>query len=296
MHRPSGGDDLTTAPILSYMDAAKAKGNLSMLATVSAFFYVHDATDNNRVLRSDDWLLPKYYESLIGLDPQPDFIELLTWNDFGESHYLSGPRANANPSAAMLLYANETDFNHTGMLILSSYYNSWFKTGNKPTIQQETVVWWYRPHKAGATATSDALPAPTSGTDWTDDKLYAAVLLPSGTKAKNVIFTTGGTSTTVAVSAGEVNLVSTDFSTGTQSIALVDSSNNNILQGDGADISDSPPIYNYNYHCYILPEGATPESVFLDFAAAARIGGDGAGNATRQSREVREETKVGGRD
>lgn len=40
--------------------------------------------------KSDDWLLPTHYKQIIEMETQPDWIELLTWNDYSESHYL-GP-------------------------------------------------------------------------------------------------------------------------------------------------------------------------------------------------------------
>ncbi|KAM0755751.1 hypothetical protein T439DRAFT_376053 [Meredithblackwellia eburnea MCA 4105] len=185
------------------------------------------------------------YEALISMSPGPAFIEVrnIIRSCIGGpavfelhadySHYLGPTRPNAGLPSLSTQYSS-SQFDHTPMLTLSSYYNSWFKTGAAPTIKSETVVWWYRPHPKAVKATSDSLQAPTNA-EWVDDNLYAAALIPAGSKAKSIVFTTGGKATNpISVTAG-VNLVKAPFAAGKQSIALVDSTGANLLRGDGSD-------------------------------------------------------------
>lgn len=53
-------------------------------APVAPLFYKHlnPAEANNYIYRSDDWLMVNRYTNLIKQDVPPEFIELLTWNDY----------------------------------------------------------------------------------------------------------------------------------------------------------------------------------------------------------------------
>ncbi|ORY73851.1 glycosyl hydrolase family 71-domain-containing protein [Leucosporidium creatinivorum] len=243
---------------VAFVKATRAK-NQTYMAPIGAFFFAHYNADTNYIFKSDDWLLPTHYQQVIEMDTQPDWIELLTWNDYSESHYLGPLHDTSILPGTNSLYVNST-FDHTPMLTLSSYYNRWYKTGSPPSIATETVIWWYRPHPTAATASSDTLDRP-SDVEWLEDSLYAAVLIPEGSPASSLVFTTGGKAQeSQSVSAG-VNLLKVAFSAGSQSIALLDGSGNSVLLGDGWAITDSPETYNYNYWCGILPADASPSTM-----------------------------------
>lgn len=93
------------------------------------------------------------------MSPGPQFIELLSFNDFGEGHYLGPVRSSAGVPAGAEEYATDK-FNHTPMLTLSAYYNSWFVNGGPPTIKTEGIVWWYRPHPKALVASGDSVSKP----------------------------------------------------------------------------------------------------------------------------------------
>lgn len=107
---------------------------------------------SNRKLGAHSFPLPPYtllptcrvQTNLINMSPGPQFIELLSFNDYGESHYLAGPiRSTAGIPAGAEDYATDK-FDHAPMLTLSAYYNSWFVNGAPPTIKTEGIIWWYR--------------------------------------------------------------------------------------------------------------------------------------------------------
>ncbi|BGP37957.1 hypothetical protein JCM10449v2_001884 [Rhodotorula kratochvilovae] len=250
-------DAMTTSQDESYLSAAAAAG-LDYLAPVAAFFYVHVAAGNNYVLQSNDFLLPKHYEDLIALDPGPAFIELLAWNDFGEAHYLGPVRESAGIPDAAKSYV-DTSRDHTPMLWLSAYWNVWFKTGSPPAITSEAVIYWYRPHPASATASSDPLDKPEYA-ETLEDKIQAVVFVPPGSKAAKLVITTGGQPTDPQDVKEGVNLISADFTAGATG---VDADGKELLSGTGKEIVDSPATYDYNHYAYILPSDATAAS-FLD--------------------------------
>ncbi|ORY45022.1 glycosyl hydrolase family 71-domain-containing protein [Leucosporidium creatinivorum] len=252
-------DDLTLDTANSYMSACTSAG-LDLLAPVGAFFQVHQNSGNNYVYNSNNFLLPNHYTDLINMSPGPQFIELLSWNDFGEAHYLGPVRSSAGIPSGAEGYATDK-FDHTPMLTLSAYYNSWFVNGAPPTIKTEGIVWWYRPHPKDLVASSDSVDKP-EGADTMDDSIYVAVLIPSGSSAANVIITVGGTAgDPTAVSEG-VNLIQADLKAGDTAVELVDSSGNSLLSGSGDSIASSIETYNFNYHCYVLPADADASTLF----------------------------------
>ncbi|GJN87190.1 hypothetical protein Rhopal_000135-T1 [Rhodotorula paludigena] len=219
-------DEMTTKEDQTYV-AAAGKAGLAYMAPVAAFFYVHVAADNNYVLQSGGHLLAKHYSDLIALNPGPDFIELLSINDYGESHYLSSVSKNAGVPEGAKGYVDSSR-DHTPMLWLSAYYNVY----------------------------SDALSRPDNA-DTLQDVIEAAVFVPEGSKAAQLIFTTGGQALEAqAVKAG-VNLLSASFVPGSVAIALQDANGNQLLSGTGEDIVDGPATYDFNFRTYILPDGAT---------------------------------------
>jgi len=104
---------------------------------------------------------------------QVDIVECLTWNDYGESHYL-GPIKGAQPNSQSWV----NGFDHTGSSIalystlleahppigwlnLTSYYSTAFKTGSYPPVTKDQIILWSRPHPALATA-PDPVGQPTN--------------------------------------------------------------------------------------------------------------------------------------
>ncbi|GAA5824303.1 hypothetical protein JCM3770_004457 [Rhodotorula araucariae] len=248
-------NDMTLSQDESYLAAAAAAG-LDYLAPVAAFFYVHVAAGNNYVLQSNDFLLPKHYEDLISLNPGPAFVELLSWNDFGEAHYLGPVRQSAGIPEGAKDYVNTASSDHTPMLWLSAYWNIWFKSGSPPAITSEAVIYWYRPHPASATASDDPIAKPEFA-DTLEDKIQAVVFVPPGSKAARLVVTTGGKETEPQAVKEGVNLISVNFAAGATGVSLQDADGNELLGGSGKDIVDSPTTYDYNHYAYILPSDAT---------------------------------------
>ncbi|KAJ8295496.1 Phosphoserine aminotransferase 2, chloroplastic [Rhodotorula toruloides] len=282
---PSLNTQRSTDPAVTQYIAAASKANLAYLAPVAAFFFVHVAAGNNYVLNSNDFLLPA---DLIALNPgvrtvaavsrrspltlsiQPAYVELLSWNDFGESHYLGPVRASAGVPSGATAYA-DTKHDHLPMLWLSAYYNIWFKSGSPPPISTECLVWWYRPHPAKVSATSDPLSAPQYA-ETLDDKVFAAIFVPQGSKARKVVINAGGQAQSQDVKEG-VNLVSVTFQVGKTRISLVDSSNKELLSGSGADIVATPSSFDFNFRSYIFPKDATASTCFGSGAVAGTATG-----------------------
>ncbi|KAJ3732630.1 glycosyl hydrolase family 71-domain-containing protein [Lentinula guzmanii] len=168
---PQGNYNKTTDDDHYYMNILESR----YATTISPWMFTH-YDNKNFYLRGDDWLLITRWEQLISMRDQLTFVEMVTWNDYGESDYFgTGPSsANSQPSGTTW-----TDgFPHNGFFDLSAYYITYFKTGVYPRITKDTVYFWLRPHPASINAKNDPLPKP-EGWDWTSDTLWAAAFCSS---------------------------------------------------------------------------------------------------------------------
>lgn len=154
------------------------------IAPVSPWFFTHygpDSFNKNFVYLSDHWLYPKRWESLIAARDQFDFVEIISWNDYGESHYI-GPIEGAQPNSQ----AWTDGFDHTAWLNLTKYYAAAFKTGSYPPIETDQLYLWARPHPATAQASNDPVGPPTNA-DLFQDTVWGMVLAK---EASTVILST----------------------------------------------------------------------------------------------------------
>lgn len=75
----------------------------------------------------------------------PRFIEILTWNDYGESHYI-GPLSSKHTDDGNSKWVN--DMPHTGWLEMAKPFIAAYKAGDKSVskhIKDDKLVYWYRP-------------------------------------------------------------------------------------------------------------------------------------------------------
>lgn len=188
---------LSTASDDRYMSGLKGK---AYVATASpAFFTMLPQWNKNFMWSPDAWLLPNRLQTINSMRDEFDLVELLTWNDFGESSYLgevtqdiptgSGNYVNAFPHTAFLQY-------------ILPYYLNGFKTGSYPAITKDSITVWSRPHSANAVASAPSDSKPT-GWQYTDDMAWAAVF---ATSASQVTFSAGNNTKTFNVPAGVTGL------------------------------------------------------------------------------------------
>lgn len=67
--------------------------------------------NKNWIYRSDDWLFAKRWELLMDHRQDIDIVEVISWNDYGESHYV-GPIEGSQPMSE----AWTKGYDHTGVL------------------------------------------------------------------------------------------------------------------------------------------------------------------------------------
>ncbi|KAF8900122.1 glycosyl hydrolase family 71-domain-containing protein [Gymnopilus junonius] len=204
--------------------------------TISGWLYTH-LSYKNFYLRGDDWLIVSRWQELMQMRDTLTFVELVTWNDYGESDYF-GPIKGAQPAG--ITYA--TNFPHIAWYDLSKYYVTAFKTGTYPAITTDVIYFWARPHPAAAIASSDSLGKAT-GWDWTEDSMWAAVF---ATSSATVTLKCGSSSNTFSAPAG-VTTLKIPLSPGKMTVQMVRSGQTiiNYTPSDYTYITN-PVLYNYN--------------------------------------------------
>ncbi|KAJ7761493.1 glycoside hydrolase [Mycena maculata] len=179
----SNATDLQQIQDLATLAAGGAP--LTYMAAVAPWFFTHfgaDSFNKNFIFLADQHLYPKRWETLIAARDQIDIVEIVTWNDYGESHYI-GPIEGALPTGSEVWVDN---FPHQAWLDLTLYYATAFKTGTPPAIENDQIFMWARPHPVDAQA-PDPVPAPTNF-QLTQDQIWAVVL---ATAEGNVTLTDG---------------------------------------------------------------------------------------------------------
>jgi len=233
---PSGGSPMTTAEDDIYMNGARSKNKVYM-APLSPWFYTHLPQWNKNFLYKSEFLLVDRWEQMLRI--KPAMIEIVTWNDWGESSYL-GPIQGAKPENSDV-YVDGYD--HQAFRELSIPYIEAYRNGqDQPNINKDKLFFWYRPHSKNA-GCGDGYGKPQRW-ELVDDNVYVVVF---STSNGELIVNTGGQQRQFQVQAG-VNKIQTPFATGQQSFEFK-RNGQTILSGSGAQpvYGDCPKgIYNFN--------------------------------------------------
>ncbi|KAG8871049.1 hypothetical protein FRB97_009141, partial [Tulasnella sp. 331] len=234
---------MTTAGDAYYQQELAGK---PYMAGVSPWFYTHyspSSFNKNWLYLSDTLLIDRWNEMLGTVKPQ--LIELLTWNDFGESHYI-GPLHPTNTA----VYAGDAGTWVTGMphdgwrRIIQSYITA-YKTGAAPVpgTSGESVVMWYRPNPKGLVC-SDSL-GPPAGYTYPSDSVWAAAILKSSATLQ---ICSGGTCASEVLAAG-INYFSGPFGSGNPTFLLT-RAGATLLSGTGALAINTVSCTTYNFNAY----------------------------------------------
>ncbi|KAI0646055.1 glycoside hydrolase family 71 protein [Trametes meyenii] len=242
---PMGNYNVTFAPDTSYISNLE---NKTYMAAVSPWFFTHygkDTFNKNFIYRGDDWLLSQRWEMLVANRTSVPLTQVLTWNDFGESHYL-GPVRGMQPMSQQWV----DGMDHQAWLDLMQYYITAYKTGLYPDIRKDRVFLWSRLHPANATAPDDV--GMPDNAQWTQDYLWAVTLL---TDSANVTLSCGDSSQKTLVPAGlsRLKLQLSDSCTANATVTR----NSTVALSfapNGLNFTTEPVSYNFNAFVAASPE------------------------------------------
>ncbi|KAJ5163072.1 Glycoside hydrolase family 71 [Penicillium coprophilum] len=141
---PSDGQEVSVSDgDQAYEDALQGK---AYIAPISPWFSTHFGSE---VSYPKNWVFPSdllWYDrwrEILRLSPR--FVEILTWNDYGESHYigpLSSPHTDDGASKWVM------DMPHNGWLDMAKPFIAAYKAESRLPIrfiEEERLVYWYRP-------------------------------------------------------------------------------------------------------------------------------------------------------
>ncbi|EIT73370.1 glucan endo-1,3-alpha-glucosidase agn1 precursor, putative [Aspergillus oryzae 100-8] len=268
---PNDGNNKAPKPgrLVTVQDGDKkymnALGGKPYIAPVSPWFSTHFGPE---VPYSKNWVFPSdnlWYERWVEmLNLKPRFIEIVTWNDYGESHYIA-PLASPHTDDGCSKYVN--DMPHNGWMELARPFIAAYKAGASSVneyIKEEQLIYWYRPSPRGANcdATDTCMvPADNSsgnyfmgrpnGWESMDDVVFVVSMLKS---PANIQISSGNSQQVFEAKAG-ATAFKAPMGVGKQSFAVV-RDNKMVLAGTSPkDIIEGCVcgIYNFNAFVGMLP-------------------------------------------
>ncbi|KAI1802096.1 glycoside hydrolase family 71 protein [Daldinia bambusicola] len=163
---------------------------------VSPYFYTDLPQYNKNWYSSSDSLW--YDRWAQALEIQPEYIEIITWNDYGESSYINAPVPAQIVSGAES-YIN--GFDHSAFRFVLPYFISAYKAGNPDVaVPTEGAVAWYRTTPATVCADGGTVwgqGGSASAASGTEDVISVIALSNS---PKDITVSIGGASQTVSPS------------------------------------------------------------------------------------------------
>ena len=242
-------------------------GSKPLIAPVSPWFSTHFGPE---VSYSKNWVFPgdllwyRRWTEILSTGPQ--FLEIITWNDYGESHYI-GPLSSKHADDGNSKWVN--DIPHDGWLDMAKPYIAAYHAGATSVneyITSDQLVYWYRPTLAGlncdatdttmVTANNDSgnyFMGRPNGYESMQDAVFIVSLL---TSAGTVTVTSGKNSQTFNAPAGAAAF-QVPMAVGKQTFSL--SRNSKVVMSSTSlkDISEICicGIYNFNAYVGTVPDG-----------------------------------------
>ncbi|KAK3299456.1 glycoside hydrolase [Chaetomium fimeti] len=194
---------------------------------------------------------------LIGaLDMQPEFVELLTWNDAGEGHYFGNlwPESMPDPVMAEMVQG----WGHKAWMVVLRPFVAALKggAGGAAGVLPEgrfEGAFWYRPLLKGAECWGDKLGLGTpGGLEAADDAVNVVVMLGKESEGVKIRVLSGGSVVDEFDGKVGMNMHQVDVKKGEQVVQLVAGDGKVIAEGRGKksvtdQMQDVGGICNFNY-------------------------------------------------
>jgi len=178
----------------------------------------------------------------------PDWVEIITWNDFIEGSYVSpiddpNKYANANylnstgvPSSTLGYFHS-----HHAMTDLLPFFISWYKTGSQPAITKDAIYYFYRTQPMSYNA---GTPSVANKYGPVADNIYITSNLTAAATLKVI---SGGQTTILNLPAGSSD-TQTPFLPGAAPSFELDRNGAAVASGTGTDAIQAAPQYNDYYY------------------------------------------------
>ncbi|KAM0181840.1 hypothetical protein ACHAPC_003991 [Botrytis cinerea] len=255
---PWGDTDMNTYVDASYADFLGK--TMPYMMPVSPWFYTNlPEWHKNWLWRGDDLWYDRWEEVLFW---QPNLVEIISWNDYGESHYVGPIDETTMGAMRSAPYNYALGMDHDAWLLFLPYIIETYKTGSS-SIGQEGVQAWYRPNPNSAGCSTNGTTGNTASqlliefppSKVVQDKVFFSALLSS---EADVFVTIGGVDTGakwlkkpyggVGIYHGSVDI------NGVGPVIIVVSRGGNIVASAIGDvhISNDCPLGIANYNAYVM--------------------------------------------
>jgi len=199
----------------------------------SPWFYADVAGKNWN--NNGDTLWHDRWESII--DTQPDFVQIITWNDYSESSYITDIVASQvyPPSEPYV-----TGFSHSAFRAVLPYYINAYKTNSRSTPTSDSAIAWFRttPNNVCSDGGTQCSQDGSGGAaeNCAEDAVF---VLASSATGSTVTIQIGSASNSYQVQAG-MSVVSMPFggNTGAVTVSIGSSS---VTGPQGTEISNDCP-------------------------------------------------------
>lgn len=223
-----------------YIAQAKAH-NKAYMATVSPWFFTHFSSKNYIYRSEDTW--PTRWKQM--LDLQPDFLQIISWNDYGESHDMGPINSLASfPSDSVSDSADWTkNSGHSAWGSQAASYISAYLAGESDiTVSENRALLAHRQYFKNVTATGDSLSIPTYASYAQDEFVLQTFLLESTTAEISI---GGSVIETLSIEAGN-QVAYVPFPSSVTGNVTVTLENGCTISGTSFYGSTSPEKYNFN--------------------------------------------------
>lgn len=151
---PHGPTSKDNASDLAWEQSLGAK---PYMMGVSPWFYT-DLPGKNWGLRGDGLWSTRWDQAA---EIQPEFVQIISWNDFGESHYI-GPIRPAGIVPGANRYVDNNP--HDAWRDVLPYYIAQYKNGAPPPVNEDKVVFYHKPNPSASCSDDGTLgDQPNSG-------------------------------------------------------------------------------------------------------------------------------------
>lgn len=248
---PALSADQEKAVDKTFADARDADNKVWM-AGVAPWFFKRLSSDTNWLHAQDSNIYIDRWVELLKL--KPNYIEVISWNDYGESHYI-GP-ADTTPESE-LMQPDRPDYygnlDHSAFLKMTTIFIKTFKAGDTTvtvTADEEDVFFFYRPQPVKNIPSDDAYPdnawpLPENASS-IEDNVY---VVPFLSEPATIYLNSGGNTTSMDapsfLSKGAV-LFGSPAKMGSQVLTASRPINGKTLNKTGIDITDGGNRYQGN--------------------------------------------------
>ena len=181
----------------------------------------------------------------------PDWVEIITWNDFIEGSYVSPiddpnkyPFANFLNTTGVPTSTLGYFHSHQGATALLPYFIQWYKTGVQPSLNNDSIYWFYRTQSMSS---NPGVPAVSAATNYgpVADVIYVTANLAAPATLK---VTSGSQVSSFNLPAGSSD-VQAPFMVGSTPVFEVDRNGAaSIPAVSGTDAIQASPQFNDYYY------------------------------------------------